>query len=658
MTSHVNLRLLSCTAVVALGLVAGAGSVRAQAVVPSGTTATTATTAGSGQITVNIAPVTGNGVSLNQYNAFSVPTPGVNLNNRTVNANTIVNEVTGSSRTTINGALEVLGSRAHVLVVNPNGVTVDGGRFVNVGGVGLAAGSVRMVGGNPVVTTGTGSIEVTGEGLSGTMTSLQLMAGRLRIDGPVLNDSASPNADIALVAGNHEITLDSTLQANSTLRPWASKRDLGGSSTDILVDVTPRGSLTASKVQIAVSARGAGVSFAGNGQATIGEFTINAAGKVTFAGGEVRAERSVKVVAPSIEVLNAPARQSSLQSLTGAVTLLANAGDIILNGSITGANRDGADPDSRGAVTLNATGNISLLSESADRLAIAFASNGDLSVTAGGTLTNNTGRLLSNANTTIQTAAVSNVVDVISAEANGDARIEHVRGRRFWQSLWFKRKRTTIIHQNFGQLRLSDQLAYIVGRAVLINTGDFVNSGEVDAQDGALLINAANIANTGVRLGTVDFHKRCGLVCRSWGGTTVTTAGGAINAAQGMQLTATGRILNDGGQFVAYGNMELNAPEIVANAAFVPTIVTRPGGLGTFFAGTRGWAAFMPVGGQFISPTGTVDVVTSMPVTLRGGEIIAGAGVLNPSGVDQVLPPQPISPVGEQHIGLFRSWFE
>ena len=57
-----------------------------------------------GSVGVALAPATGNGVSLNRYDAFNVAPPGVQLDNRTTAARTIVNEVTGPNRNPDRGA--------------------------------------------------------------------------------------------------------------------------------------------------------------------------------------------------------------------------------------------------------------------------------------------------------------------------------------------------------------------------------------------------------------------------------------------------------------------------------------------------------------------------------------------------------------------------
>ena len=99
---------------------------------------------------VNIAAPSAGGVSRNDYERFNVPERGAVLNNSYTlsqtqlagyvqgNANMaqgpakiIVNQVTSTNPTAMNGFLEVAGNKADVIIANPNGITVNGGGFIN-----------------------------------------------------------------------------------------------------------------------------------------------------------------------------------------------------------------------------------------------------------------------------------------------------------------------------------------------------------------------------------------------------------------------------------------------------------------------------------------------------------------------------------------------
>ena len=158
----------------------------AQSIVPNqGKMGPTMDEAPNGTPIVNINKPNANGLSHNQYDMFNVDDKGVILNNsrrpistelagyvmgnpnlRGAAAKTILNEVTGTGATAMNGALEVAGHNAHVIIANPNGIAVNNGTFINTSAATLTTG-------NPIITDGTiagydvkqGTVTVSGQGL-------------------------------------------------------------------------------------------------------------------------------------------------------------------------------------------------------------------------------------------------------------------------------------------------------------------------------------------------------------------------------------------------------------------------------------------------------------------------------------------------------------
>ena len=143
----------------------------------------------SGIPLVNIAAPSAGGVSRNEYERFNVPEKGAVLNNSYTlsktelagfvqgNANMaggpakiILNQVTSGHPTTMNGFLEVAGTKADVVIANPNGITVNGGGFINTGRAILTTGKPEYSGDNQwkdIRVSNDAMIVIDGKGLNG-----------------------------------------------------------------------------------------------------------------------------------------------------------------------------------------------------------------------------------------------------------------------------------------------------------------------------------------------------------------------------------------------------------------------------------------------------------------------------------------------------------
>ena len=262
----------------------------------------------NGMIVVNINTPNGKGLSHNQYDAFNVDEKGLILNNanRPVNtelagyimgnpnlvgptANTILNEVTGTGSTSMNGALEVAGNKAHVIIANPNGISVNNGTFIN-------ANSATLTTGNPIINNGSitgyqvqqGSITVGEKGLNASKTArTDMLAEAVQLNGKVWAQDAQ------VVTGKNAISVDATGTVTNISKT--------GESTPIGLDVAAIGGMYTNSMYLVGTNNGFGV----NNQGVLSaqnKLTIDSTGKLQNTG--TIAATDANVTTKSLEQMN------------------------------------------------------------------------------------------------------------------------------------------------------------------------------------------------------------------------------------------------------------------------------------------------------------------------------------------------------------------
>ena len=262
----------------------------------------------NGMTVVNINTPNDKGLSHNQYNAFNVDEKGLILNNanRPVNtelagyimgnpnlvgstANTILNEVTGTSSTSMNGALEVAGDKAHVIVANPNGISVNNGTFIN-------ASSATLTTGNPMINNGSvtgynvqqGVITVGEKGLNASKTArTDLLAEAVMLNGKVWAQ------DTQVVTGKNDISVDATGKVTNTHKT--------GESSQVGLDVAAIGGMYANSMYLVGTNDGFGV----NNQGVLSaqnKLTIDSTGKLQNTG--TIAATDANITTKSLEQMN------------------------------------------------------------------------------------------------------------------------------------------------------------------------------------------------------------------------------------------------------------------------------------------------------------------------------------------------------------------
>ena len=262
----------------------------------------------NGMTVVNINTPNDKGLSHNQYNAFNVDEKGLILNNanRPVNtelagyimgnpnlvgptANTILNEVTGTGSTSMNGALEVAGDKAHVIVANPNGISVNNGTFIN-------ASSATLTTGNPIINNGSvtgynvqkGAITVGEKGLNASKTArTDMLAEAVKLNGKVWVQDAQ------VVTGKNAITVDSSGKVTNTSKT--------GESSQVGLDVAAIGGMYANSMYLVGTNDGFGV----NNQGVLSaqnKLTIDSTGKLQNTG--TIAATDANITTKSLEQMN------------------------------------------------------------------------------------------------------------------------------------------------------------------------------------------------------------------------------------------------------------------------------------------------------------------------------------------------------------------
>lgn len=699
------LHILSCiTAVVpATGFAGG--------VVPDGGTPTTVTTAANGQQTVHIAPTFG-GVSQNTYSAFNVGAAGVILNNTGINARTIVNQVTGTSPSQIEGALTVAGPRANVVLANPNGITVNGGSFINTGRVALTTGQVsfdvlQIAPGDyqrniDINTTG-GTIVVGPQGLSSALVDLDLIAKNIEINGAVVNTFSSATAVTRAIAGTSAVTLNTGLSPSDNANDWLTLQtgQALSSATSFALDITAAGSVTSGRVEIIVTDQGPGVRSAGALDASLGDFTLSsngdveisntsvkaaadlnvqaqgsmsltdtavsagggaatlaASGPITLTGSSVIANGGVDVSAGGITLSPDSAGNGSTVASASAGVVLDSKGDISDTGSLVqGETQTAGDSTSLGAVTLNATGNILNQSLPATGLGVLFGEKGDVVLSAGGNVVNENARILSNDNVTITAGGdVDNIIDHTTGVSNGTP------------STWSSTGYTFLIFEhhysgfsvNYGELTDPNALSYITAQSgnVTITANNVANTGgSILSNGGAIDISArGTLLDQGVFTGQAQFDESCFILCHSSASSNVAAYGGDIEADTNITLNAGTQITNIGGTVLAEGSLQLNAPLVVAQGVLGYSAINEDHDLKAWFGNEWAEIYATDTGGLFEGGSGQVQL--SGEGEIEGGVFSAPGGVHAGGGIVTVSAPYqaPVLINGHNSTGLV-SWF-
>ncbi len=297
----------------------------------------TVKTSSSGVTYVNIQAPNSSGLSHNVYSKFDVERSGVVLNNSATDvqtklagwiegnkalgssAKTILNEVNSNDKSLLRGFIEVAGSKANVIIANPNGIMVDGAGFINVNRGVLTTGV-------PIINNGSmdgyrvsnGSVDISGDGLNGNESDYtDIIARTVNLHSKVWAKNLN------IISGANDVSLDTnTVTPNSSSAPIPV----------YAIDTGALGGMYAGKIRLVATEAGVGVRNNGEISAT-SELIISANGKLENAS-KIYSKGSIAISAAS-DVINTDTIYSLGSTNIDTNATLSNSGLVASYGNLS-----------------------------------------------------------------------------------------------------------------------------------------------------------------------------------------------------------------------------------------------------------------------------------------------------------------------------------
>ena len=353
---------------------------------------------------VNITAPSSGGVSRNEYETFNVPDKGAILNNSYTLSKTelagyvqgnnnmaerpakiIVNEVTGTGSTSMDGFLEVAGNRADVVIANPNGITVNGGGFIHTGKAFLTTGKPiyddRDNLQNLAVTGGL--IDIEGKGLNGKEAgSLAILSRAVKINAGIWAK------DLHITTGANNIDAK-TLEASAI--------EGKGGRPAFALDTAAIGGMYAGRITLVGTEKGLGVNNSGTWSAE-DNLTLDWNGDLKNSG-TIYSKGNADLRASRLENDKTIAAERNLSA--AAKENIHNQGKLLAGenmGIYAGKTLDNAGH------AMESRNNLSIeTGDAINNAAGTIKSGGSQQIKAGHTLTNTEGTLAADGNINIQT---------------------------------------------------------------------------------------------------------------------------------------------------------------------------------------------------------------------------------------------------------------
>ena len=520
--------------------------------------------AANGVDLVQIAEVNGNGVSRNLYSDFNIKSTGLILNNATKytktelggyidrnmflagkGARVILNEVTSSNASTLNGYLEVAGNKASVVIANVNGISVNGLGFINTDNVVLSTGAVtNWADGSFKFSDNKGDMIIAGDGLNArNPKQLDVFTNNLQADKSELYANELHISADGLLQNTGKIAATENMQLNAA---GLKNSNSGYIEAQKNLTATVSGDVEQDKATLK----------AGNNLQLRANALKNTNNSLLSAGNDADINIAASISNNKSIILAGNDLDVMAADFINQDTALVNYGQ---NGTLTVVNRFAND-----GATISADGSSALTKITATDFSNtnkgAFVSKGSLQLEASNTLNNNYANIYVSGDGEIKAGMLLNS-NLANLHTGGDAKITADTMRSSKASIDVQGN----LEADLGSFTNQDSAYFGIGKNAVINTsndftnkdlgnifvtkdltinsiGDFLNEDGLVAVGGSGTISATNITNqnkTGVKQGSL------------------------INAAGDLSLNAQDTVMNRSSDIESEGNISIKAKNLV-----------------------------------------------------------------------------------------------
>ncbi|MGO8529933.1 hemagglutinin repeat-containing protein [Rhizobium ruizarguesonis] len=601
-----SLALLLSSLLVLQPMLANAQSVSA------GTTAPAANqpgvgTAPNGVPLIDIVTPNSKGLSHNKYDNFNVGTPGLILNNfkgevgnsnlggvtpgnpnlnSSGPASVILNEVISSNRSALNGAIEVFGGKADVIIANPNGITCDGCGFINTPHATLTTGvpDISADGALKGFTVNGGDVTIGPNGGNfaagpGAVDLFDIVSRSVHVNGAVYGK------DLRVTAGRNQFDY-----ATGNATPLAAT----SGTPEYAIDGSALGAMQADRIKVVVTEKGAGVRMRGDMAANAGELSLSADGKISL--GNVSGQQGVSISSKAKVTASKVTSKAkvAVQADQGITLNTVAADDDILLSSGSGLLSVGGEVNSGANVEMTSAAGIAADSVMAGQMLTLSATSGDIQIAGAAksgdalAITATSGSiaaasLVSGNNLTLSAGADIAVSGDVLAEGDVTASGRSIAAATIASGVDLaataQSANAALVLQPAGDISLAATNGSITVSNALLSSGDL----SADASQ--------NLAYTKLQsLGSADLSAAgqisYGNPTSAAGNLTLTTTtidlsnGGAGNIAAGGTLTLNADSANLSNNSITLGGLTLNLSDAADLSGTRINAVTNAGGSG------------------------------------------------------------------------------